>query len=155
MILSFLKRERERTVNVPWTHRERDFAIVSDRLSCTVWSFHTVHRPWPSTVPDRYHDRFWPFLTVSKTLINAQKRPGTVRNGQEWSGTVIVTVRNGQERWTVRDGERYETIILYKINGQKRLQNHVHGAFTVRSRLRFKNERITVLFLYFLTIKFF
>jgi len=25
------------------------------------------------------------------------------------------------------------------------LSNHVHGAFTVRSRSRFKNERITVL----------
>jgi hypothetical protein len=31
VILSFLKRERERTVN-----RERDLTIVSDRLSCTV-----------------------------------------------------------------------------------------------------------------------
>jgi hypothetical protein len=41
---------------------------------------------------------------------------------------------NGQERWTVRDVERYATIILYKINGLKRLQNHVHGTATVRSR---------------------
>ena len=60
---------RERTVNVPWTYRERDFAIVSDRLPCTVWSLHTVQRPWPFTVPDRssfltVHDRSWPFLTV-------------------------------------------------------------------------------------------
>jgi hypothetical protein len=31
---------------------------------------------------------------------------------------------------TVKNGERYETIILYKINGQKRLQNRVHGKFT-------------------------
>jgi hypothetical protein len=55
-------------------------------------------------------------LTVPDRFLNAQKR----------SGTVMVTVRNGQERWTVRNGERYETIILYKINGQKRLQNYVH-----------------------------
>jgi hypothetical protein len=76
----------------------------------------------------------------SGTVRNGQERSGTVRNGQERSGTVMVTVR---------DGERYETIILYKINGQKLLQNHVHGAFTVRSRTsrsRFKNERITVQF---------
>ena len=69
VFLSFLKRERERTVNVPWTYRERDFAIVSDRLPCTVWSLHTVQRPWPFTVPDRSPfltvlDRSWPFLTV-------------------------------------------------------------------------------------------
>jgi hypothetical protein len=57
----------------------------------------------------------------SKTLT---KRSKTVRNGHG----------NGQERWTVRDGERYETIILYKTNGLKRLQNNVHGTVTVRSR---------------------
>jgi hypothetical protein len=37
VILSFLKRERERTV-----YREHDFSNVSDRLSCTVWSLRTV-----------------------------------------------------------------------------------------------------------------
>ena len=94
----------------------------------------------------------------SKTLRNGQERSGTVKNAQERSGTVknvqerSGTVRNdersgtmnGQERWTVRDVERYATIILYKVNGLKRLQNHVHGTFTVRSRSRFKNERNTV-----------
>jgi hypothetical protein len=31
---------------------------------------------------------------------------------------------------TVRNGERSEKFILYKINGLKRLQNHVHGSKT-------------------------
>jgi hypothetical protein len=69
---------------------------------------------------------------------NVHIRSRTVKNGQERSGTVMVTVRNG---------ERYSTIILYKVNGLKRLQNHVHGTVTVRSRSRFKNERNTVLFI--------
>ena len=93
------------------------------------------------------------------TVRNGQERSETVRNGQKRSGTVRNGHGNGrgngQERWTIRDGERYETIILYKINGQKRLSNHVHGAFTVRSRSRFKNERITVFFLQILIENFF
>ena len=74
----------------------------------------------------------------SGTVKNAQERSRTFKNGQERSGTVRNDERsgtmNGQERWTVRDVERYATIILYKVNGLKRLQNHVHGTFTVRSR---------------------
>ena len=42
--------------------------------------------------------------------------------------------------------KRSKTDILYLIYGPKRLQNHVHGKFTVRSRSRFKNERISVKF---------
>ena len=82
MFLSFLKRERERTVNVPWTYRERTVNVP--------WTFSTIRskallrydsnvprRSWPFNVPDRspfltvtmtvldrYHDRSWPFLTV-------------------------------------------------------------------------------------------
>jgi len=51
MFLSFLK-------------RERDFANVSDHLSCSVWSLHTVHRSWP--LP-------WSFLSVPDRLRNGQK----------------------------------------------------------------------------------
>ena len=102
-----------------WPYRDRDLVHYD--------------RSWPFlTVPDRS----WPFLTVPERSWPFLKRSEMVRNGHG----------NGQERWTARDGERNETIILYQINGQKRLQNHVHGAFTVRSRSRFKNERITVLY---------
>jgi hypothetical protein len=60
--------------------------------------------------------------------------------------TVMVTVRhgerpgtvNGQARWTVRHGERYAMIILYKINGLKRLQNHVHASKTKESLYNFQ-----------------
>jgi hypothetical protein len=95
------------------------------------------------TVPDR----FWPFLTVSKTLRNAQKRSETLRNAQKRSERVRNGHGNGQERSgtvivTVRNGERYETIILYIINGQKRLQNQVHGAFTFTIQKR-KNHCIS------------
>ena len=41
----------------------------------------------------------------------------------------------------VKNGERYETIILYKINGLKRLQNHVHCTVTVRSRTSFQKRK--------------
>jgi hypothetical protein len=88
----------------------------------------------------------------SKTLRNGQERSGTVKNAQERSGTVKNvqerwTVRNdersgtvnGQGRWTVRDVERYATIILYKVNGLKRLQNHVHGTFTFTFQKRKKH----------------
>ena len=39
---------------------------------------------------------------------------------------VTVMVTAGTIMVMVSDGERYATIILYKINGLKRLQNHVH-----------------------------
>ena len=84
MFLSFLKRERERTVNVPWTYRERFPLFVPKRYCVTTRTFLdvldrstslTVHRSWPLpwpflTVPDRswpfltVPDRSWPFLTV-------------------------------------------------------------------------------------------
>jgi hypothetical protein len=40
---------------------------------------------------------------------------------------------NGQERLTVRNGERNATIILHKINGLKRFQNQDYGTDTERS----------------------
>ena len=69
VFLSFLKRERERTVNVPWTYRERFPLFVPKRYCVTTRTFLdvldrstslTVQRPWPFTVPDRS----WPFLSV-------------------------------------------------------------------------------------------
>ena len=42
------------------SERERDSANVSDRLSCTVWKFKTVQRPWSFAVLERPA-----FLTVS------------------------------------------------------------------------------------------
>ena len=96
MILSFLKRERERSVNVFHYSFQSVYCVTTRKFL---------------GVPDRYHDHSWPSL----------KRSGTV-NGQKRSGTV----RNGTRRWTVRDVERYATIILCKINDLKRLQNYVH-----------------------------
>ena len=116
VILSFLKRERERF---------RLFA--SKRYSVTTWKFLvvpdrspslTVHRSWPFlTVPDRswpfltvserfwtFHDRFmtfperfvtvlWPFLSFSghKKVSNGRKRSWYV---QEWSWNYHGTFRN-------------------------------------------------------------
>ena len=58
------------TVILSFLKRERDFSDVSDRLSCTVWTFLTIQRHNRSpflTVPDRswrFHERFWPFCDV-------------------------------------------------------------------------------------------
>ena len=68
----------------------------------------------------------------SKTLIKRSKTP---RNAQERSGTV-----NGQEWWMARNGERSETIILFKIT----VRNVYKITVTVRSRSRSKNEINTV-----------
>jgi hypothetical protein len=79
-------------------------------------------------------------MTVPGTVRNGQKRSGTVRNGQERSGTVMVTVRNGHGNGQ----ERLGTFESRPSNALERIVESVHGAFTVRSRSRFKNERITV-----------
>jgi hypothetical protein len=88
--------KRERTVNVILQSFLTVYLVQYDRFI-------------PFTVPDRP-----PFLIVTMTVpdrfLNAQKRKEKVRN------------RNGNDQ---ERGEQYETIILYKINGQKRLQNHV------------------------------
>jgi len=118
-------------VNVPWTFstiRSKELLRYDSNVSKRSWPFNVPDRsPFLTvtiTVPDRYHDRSLPFLSVLDRSANGQERPGTV----------MVTVRNGhgnaQERWTVWDVERYATIILYKTNGLKRLQNHVHVSKT-------------------------
>jgi hypothetical protein len=56
------------------------------------------------------------------------KRSETDRNEQERSGTV----KNGQERWTP------EAFILYKINGMKRFQNHVHVQISKMKEILYK-----------------
>jgi hypothetical protein len=66
VILSFLKRERERTVNVPWTFstiRPKAILCHDSKVPRRSWPFTvpdrspslTVHRPW--ALP-------WPYLTV-------------------------------------------------------------------------------------------
>ena len=62
------------TVILLFLKRERDFANVSDRLSCTVWTFQTTQLPcphtildysWASYIPQRFwtfHGRCWAFL---------------------------------------------------------------------------------------------
>ena len=62
------------------------------------------------------------------------ERSGTSRNGHA----------NGQERWTLNGQERLGTFESERKNALERIVENVHGAFTVRSRSRFKNERITV-----------
>ena len=37
-------------------------------------AFLTIHRSWPFTVPDRYHDRSWPFLSVSWPFLSVINR---------------------------------------------------------------------------------
>ena len=118
VIHSFLKRERERTVNVILQSFLTVYLVQYDRFI----PFTVPDRPPFLTVTDhyhdRYHDRFWAFLSVLET----------VRNGQERSGTVMVTVRNGQERWAVWNdhtvqNKRSETIA-------KSRSRCVHGTFT-------------------------
>jgi hypothetical protein len=62
-------------------------------------------------------------------------------------------LRNGQERWalrkfghlrTVRDVERSETFILYKINGLKRLQNHVHASKSKETLIHLLLDKIKI-----------
>ena len=76
VILSFLKREREFTVN----------AILQSFLTVYLVQY---DRFIPFTVPDRYFDRSWPFQSVSKRFRNGQERswlrPGTLK-GQERLG---------------------------------------------------------------------
>jgi hypothetical protein len=77
VFLLFLMRERDHTVTVPWTYRDRFRLFVSKRYCVPTRSFLgvpdrspflTVHRSWPFlTVPDRSWpftdlDRFWAFL---------------------------------------------------------------------------------------------
>jgi hypothetical protein len=108
-------------------------------------------------------ERSWNVQKRSETVRNGQKRSETVRNGQKRSETVrngqkrSETVRNGQKRSeTVRNGhanvhvngqERLGTFESEHNNALERIVENVHGAFTVRSRSRFKNERITAHFI--------
>ncbi len=109
VFFSFLKRERERfPLFVPKSYcvTTRTFLSVHGRSTSL-----TVHRSW--SLP-------WPFLSV----------PERSANGQERSGTVMVTV-NGQGRWTVCND--------HTLQG-KRSETFAKS----RSRSRFKNERNTV-----------
>jgi hypothetical protein len=67
VILSFLKRERERTVNVILQSLQTVYLVQYDRfIPFTLPDrspFLAVHRSWPFTVPDRS-----PFLTVTMTV---------------------------------------------------------------------------------------
>ena len=66
------------------------------------------------------------------------ERSETVRNGHS------NVHANGQERWTLNGQERLGTFESERNNALERIVENVHGAFTVRSRSRFKNERNTV-----------
>ena len=58
MFLSFLMRERDRTVTVPWPYRDRDFVNISDRDLVQFDLFR------PYTVPKRS-----PFLSIFDRLM--------------------------------------------------------------------------------------
>ena len=62
VILLFSKRERESTVNVILQSFQTVYLVQYDRfIPFTVPGRSlslAVHRPWPFTVPDRYHERF-------------------------------------------------------------------------------------------------
>ena len=98
VFLSFLTRELDRTVNVPWPWFFKRFGP----WSCTVWSFQTVHRSWP-------------FLTVFDRFMieNAQERSGSVKNGQEHLGTIESERSNALER-IVENGHGTVTLTRQK-----------------------------------------
>jgi hypothetical protein len=137
-------------VNVPWTwfsNRFRPFILCS-----MIVSYRSPFLTVTMTVPDRYHDRSWPFLAVSKTPRNGQERSGmvmvTVRNGQERSGTV-----NGQERsGTVNDQERLGTFVPKQSNALERT-----FTFTFQKRKNYCNvlSGFSQKFLKFRTKRFF
>jgi hypothetical protein len=80
--------------------------------------------------------------------INAKKRPQTQKNVIKRSKTIENahnTLKNGHERSGTMNGqERLGTIESERSNALERKVENGHGAFTVRSRSCFKNERIIV-----------
>ncbi len=68
------------TVFLSFLKRERDFANVSNRSSCTVWTFQIVQRLWPS------HDLFCAFRLKKRSKM-VEKAHGTFNNGQKRLGT--------------------------------------------------------------------
>jgi hypothetical protein len=107
VILSFLKRERERfRLFVPKRYYvpARTFLGVPDRSAFTI--------------PDRFHDRFWPILNVSERSMSVFDRFMSVfeRLRPFYDQKSSETVRNGEERWTLRNVRRSGTL----TNGQER-----------------------------------
>ncbi len=115
VFLSYLKRERKRTLTIPWTFsniRPKAF-MRSD-----------------SKVPDRFYE----CSTSAFVRLRPFHYPEKLRNGHE-------TVRNVGRSGTLRNGQERSGTVNGTLDGQERLQNHVHSTVTVRSR--FKNERNT------------
>ena len=80
VFLSFLKRERERerTVNVPWTsfcNRFRPFILDSMIVAYRLPSLTVTN-----IVPDRFHDCYWPFMAVQRPWPFNKRQEG--KNGQ-------------------------------------------------------------------------
>jgi hypothetical protein len=98
VILSFLKRERERFplfVPLHYCVPARTLVSVPDRSALKLFA-----------VPDQLHER-------SASSLNRVCGLFETRNGQECLGTI-------------RDVGRSESFIMSKISDLKRLQNHVH-----------------------------
>ena len=76
--------------------------------------------------------------TLMKRSVTFRNGHGTVRNGHSHVHA------NGQERWTLNGQGRLGTFESERNNALERIVEKVQGAFTVRSRSRFKNERNTV-----------
>ena len=124
--------------------------------------FLTVHRSWPFTVPDRSPfltvHRSWP-LTVpdrSPFLSVPDRSPFMTVPDRSRAFSIVLWAfyerflpfydrkrMNGQERWTVRNGERsgtvngqehLGTIESERSNALERIVENGHGTFTVRSR---------------------
>jgi hypothetical protein len=86
-----------------------------------------------------------------KTIENGQERSETVRNGQKRSGTVNgqrSTVRNGERSGKVNGQEHLGTIESERSNALERIVENGHDTVTLRSRLRSKNERNTLQYLF-------
>ena len=133
MFLSFLMRERDRAVTIPWPWFRERFGP----WSFTVWSFQTVHRSWPFLTVS------WTFLNVlnrlrhstgindKKTSINAKERSWNGQNGHETVRTV-----DGQERWTPRSQKHLGTFKSERSNALERKVENGHGTVTLTYQKR-------------------
>ena len=121
------------------TIRSNALLCPGSNVPSRFWSFivTTVHRTWKFALKfhDRsftfherlwmFYDRFWPFHQRFRPFVTFLW-PEKLRYGHEM-------FRNGQERWTFRNGERSGM-----LDGLKRLQNQVHGTFTFTLQKRKK-----------------
>jgi hypothetical protein len=129
----FKKESRESTENL----RLKWSLLKNYQFFVTVVLAFFKRKRFPLFVPRRYCVQARTFLgapdrcmNVTWTFVDFPFRPFVIFEGQKSSETVM------KRSEMVRDVGRSEKFILYKINGLKRLQNHVHGTFTFTFKKR-------------------